>query len=102
MPRFIQTITFSTGRIDEVHALAEQVREKRSASGDAGKPVAVSVCADRDVPNRYVTIVEFSSYEDAMANSNHPDTQEMAQQMAKLCDGPPTFLNLDVIEQYNP
>jgi len=31
------------------------------------------------------------------SNSNHPATQEFAQAMAGLCDGPPTFYNLDVV-----
>ena len=102
MPRFIQTITYSTSRIDEVRALGEQLRDKRMSSGDPQKPIQISFCADRDVPNRYTTVVEFASYEDAMANSSHPDVAEFSQQMGKLCDGPPTFVNLDVLEQHNP
>ncbi len=102
MPRFIQTVTYTTSRIDEVRQLAEQLREKRMASGDPGKPIQVSLGADRDNPNRYVTIAEFASYEDAMANSNHPDLQEFSQRMAELVDGPPTFVNLDVVEQHRP
>jgi len=31
-----------------------------------------------------------------MENSNRPETGEFAAQMAKLCDGPPKFYNLDV------
>lgn len=102
MPGFIQTVTFSTSRIDEVRQLAEGQRDKRTAAGDGEKPIRVSLCADRDTPNQYTVVIEFSSYEAAMANSNHPDTQEMSQQMAKLCDGPPTFVNLDVLDQQTP
>ena len=102
MGRFIQTITYSTSRFDEVRALGEELRGKRMAGNDPQKPLQISFCADRDVPNRYTTVVEFASYEDAMANSNHPDVGEFAQQMAKLCDGPPTFVNLDVLTQESP
>ena len=102
MAHFIQTVTFRTSRIDEVRQLAESQREKRSAAGDSDKPIQVSLCADRDTPNQYTVVIEFPSYEAAMANSNHPDTQEMSQQMAKLCDGPPTFANLDVLDQHRP
>lgn len=102
MPGFIQTVTFRTSRIDEVRQLAEGQREKRTAAGDTDKPISVSICADRDTPDQYTVVIEFASYEAAMANSNHPDTQEMSQQMAKLCDGPPTFANLDVLDQHKP
>ena len=40
----------------------------------------------------------FDSYEDAMANSDLPVTAEFSQRMMALADGPPTFRNLDVLE----
>ena len=51
---------------------------------------------DRDRPDTYVQIVEFPSFEDAMANSALPETAAFAERLAKLCDGPMTFRNLDV------
>lgn len=102
MGGFIQTISYTTSRIDEIRALGEELRNTRMASADGPKPIQISICADRDTPNRYTTVVEFTSYEDAMANSNLPETGEFAQQMAKLCDGPPTFANLDVLDQMRP
>jgi hypothetical protein len=42
--------------------------------------------------------VFFDSYESAMENSNLPVTQEFAQRMMALSDGPPSFFNLDVVE----
>ena len=44
-------------------------------------------------------IVEFPSYDEAMANSNLPQTSEFAAKLASLCDGPPTFRNLDVTRE---
>ena len=41
-------------------------------------------------------IVEFPSYEEAMANSSLPETGAFAERLAQLCDGPPSFRNLDV------
>jgi hypothetical protein len=35
-----------------------------------------------------------------MENSNRPDTSEFAAKMAKLCDGPPKYYNLDVIRTW--
>jgi quinol monooxygenase YgiN len=93
MAGFIQIIEFRTSRIDEIQALADersgQLREGSTAH-------RVTVTADRDRPGYYLTIAEFDSYESAMENSNRPETSEFAAQMAKLCDGPPTFYNLDV------
>jgi hypothetical protein len=31
-----------------------------------------------------------------MENSKRPETAQFAEQMQKLCDGPPTFRNLDI------
>jgi hypothetical protein len=43
-----------------------------------------------------VIVVEFASYEAAMKNNDLPETAQFAEQMAKLCDAPPTFRNLDL------
>jgi hypothetical protein len=40
--------------------------------------------------------VEFPFYEEAVTNSELPETAEVAARLAELCDGPPTFRNLDV------
>jgi hypothetical protein len=37
-----------------------------------------------------------------MENSNHPATSEFSQKMMTLCDGPPKFYNLDVLESWDP
>jgi hypothetical protein len=42
--------------------------------------------------------VEFPSYEAAMKNNELPETAAMAEKMAAICDGPPTFYNLDLVE----
>ena len=55
---------------------------------------------DRDRANTYVQIVEFPSYEEAMTNSQLPETGEIAARLTELCDGPPTFRNLDVTRDW--
>jgi hypothetical protein len=37
-----------------------------------------------------------------MENSNRPEVGEYAARLAKLCDGPPKFYNLDVRETWQP
>lgn len=93
---FIQIIEYTTTRIDELNTALDAWLENTKGSRAAARGVQT---ADRDSANTYVQIVEFPSYEDAMANSNLPETGEFAAQLAALCDGPPTFRNLDVIRE---
>lgn len=94
---FIQVIEYTTTKPDEMRKLVE---EFRSSTDGPRANVRGSLCADRDQPDRYVNIVEFESYEEAMGNSERPETTAFAQRMAELCDGPPTFRNLDVVETF--
>lgn len=94
---FIQVIEFTTTRIDEMRQLVEELRARPQGASPA---VKATLCADRDQENRYVNIVEFPSYEEAMKNSESEETTKFAQRMAALCDGPPTFRNLDVRETW--
>jgi quinol monooxygenase YgiN len=90
---FIQVIEFKTGRIDEFNAALDDWLKQTAGQRAASRGTQTK---DRDQPNTYVQIVEFPSYEEAMANSSLPETSEFAAQLAALCDGPPTFRNLDV------
>jgi hypothetical protein len=58
----------------------------------------VRVCQDSDKPGQYFTIAEFDSHEEAMRNSQMPETTKLSEQLAALADGPATFYNLDVIQ----
>ena len=95
MPGFIQIMQIETSRIEEVEALAVRMREER---GDALLASKATVAADRDNPGHYFLIIEFNSYEEAMENSNDPETGRWEAQMGELYDGPPVFHNLDVRE----
>ena len=90
---FIQIIEFTTTRLGDVEDLIEEWAAKTEGKRKAHRG---TLTADRDRPNTYVQIVEFPSYEEAMANSNLPETTEFAEKIAKLCDGPASFRNLDV------
>ncbi|WP_328325890.1 hypothetical protein OHA70_36695 [Kribbella sp. NBC_00382] len=97
MAGFVQIIEFQTSKPDEVRALGEEFRKNRE-SDDGASPVRMMACADRDNPGHYFNIVEFASYEEAMANSERADTTEFASRMMELCDGPTTFRNLELRE----
>ncbi|HXW82291.1 MAG TPA: hypothetical protein VEJ84_22530 [Acidimicrobiales bacterium] len=91
---FIQLVEVVTSRREEIEDLVTQFIEQTEGRRKARRG---TLTEDRDRPGTYVQIVEFDSYEDAMANSNLPETTAFAEQLAKLCDQPPTFRNLDVL-----
>ena len=91
---FIQIVDFTTSRFEEGDELVQQYR---ADTRDRSKVRRGTVCKDRDRENRYLSIIEFDSYEDAMANSQLPETDALAKSLAELADGPPQFLNLEVI-----
>jgi hypothetical protein len=91
--KFVQIIEYTTTRPDEMQAvldewLATTEGKRQNSNGMTTR--------DRDRPNTYLNIVEFPSYEAAMKNSELPETGQLAEKLAKLADGPPTFRNLDV------
>ncbi len=92
---FIQTISFSSDRMEEMQELMDRFRQEQTQPSPG--LVRVSVAKDRDDEGRYMVIAEFDSYEVAMENSARPETDAFAKEMATLTSGPPTFGNYDVI-----
>ena len=93
---FIQIIEYKTSKLDELNAALDGWLEATKGKRAASRGVQTK---DRDGTNTYVQIVEFPSYDDAMANSNMPETGEFAAKLASLCEGPPSFRNLDVVRE---
>ncbi|MGI5483367.1 hypothetical protein [Streptomyces lavendofoliae] len=95
--RFAQIIDFETERIEDMEAL---MRERRDAmSGRAGGPARRLVLRDRGNPDRYLVVVEFGSYEEAMRNSEDPATTELAERIAGLCTRAPSFTDCDLVSE---
>jgi len=78
---FIQIIEITTTQPDEVEALVSEWRTKTAGRRTAQRGTFTQ---DRERPNTYVQIVEFPSYEDAMGNSDLPETAELADRLTKL------------------
>ena len=91
---FIQIIEFRTTQLAEVQALMDEWAIATEGKRRAGRS---NLTADKASPDTYLQIVEFPSYEEAMANSGLPETSHFAEQLVKLCDGPPSFRDLEVI-----
>ena len=94
--RFVQLIEFKTQDIDTFNRTLDEWLAKTSG---VRTPTRAIQGRDRDNAGTYIHIVEFPSYATAMENSNRPETAEFAAQLAKLCDGPPQFRNLDVTRE---
>jgi quinol monooxygenase YgiN len=94
--KFIQLIEFKTSDIDTFNKTLDEWLAKTTGVRTSTR---ATQCRDRDASDSYLHIVEFPSYEAAMENSNQPETAEFAAQLAKLCDGPPAFRNLDVTRE---
>jgi heme-degrading monooxygenase HmoA len=90
---FIQLIDYETDRADEIDAA---MRESMAQGADAPGFTRLEHTQDHDNPRHYVTVVEFDTYEAAMANSNKPETDAMASQLAAMCTRGPSYQNLDV------
>jgi antibiotic biosynthesis monooxygenase (ABM) superfamily enzyme len=93
---FVQTITFTSSRIDEITAMAREY-EAGQASQAPGYRTS-RILKDRDRENAYMVVAEFDSYELAMENSARPETDAFAKKMAELVDGPVTYGNYDEIQ----
>ncbi|MGW2581678.1 ester cyclase [Streptomyces virginiae] len=91
---FAQVIDYETRRFDEMNALIDRWAEQSSGRRTATHTM---IGQDREARNHYVDMVEFASYEEAMKNSQLPETDRMFQEMVALCEGMPKFMNLDVV-----
>lgn len=91
---FVQLIEYETNRADEMKALVDQWM-----SATEGKRTVVNEMhgVDHEKPSHCVDIIEFPSYEQAMATNKLPETQQMAAKVRELCTSGPRFLNLDVM-----
>ena len=92
---FVQIIEFRTSKFDEMQQLGNEWEASAGSNSKARRRV---LCRDHDDDERYLNIVFFDSYEEAMENSNMDVTQEFSQKLMALADGAPTFYNLDVVE----
>lgn len=84
----MQIIEITTTRLDEIQGLMDEWVAKTEGKRRTNR---ATLTADRDKPNTYVQIVEFPSYEQAMENSNLPETSGFAEKLLKLCDEPQLF-----------
>ena len=91
--KFVQIIEYETARPAEMEAVFNEWLTATEGKRTASRELHTQ---DKDNPGRFMDIVEFPSYEAAMANSELPETATFAERLMELCDGPIVFRNLDV------
>ena len=93
---FVQIIDGHTDNLDEIQKLSDEWFAATEGKRTLKRGV---VGRDRNDPTRFLVIAFFDSYEDAMKNSNMPETSDFAEKQAKLMTAPPTFIDLDIIDE---
>jgi hypothetical protein len=92
---FVQLIEFRTSQPDEMLKVADEWERATEGKRKTGRRV---VAEDRDDPGRHFIVVFFDSYEAAMENSSLPETEAFSKKIMSFAEGPPTFYNLDVVD----
>lgn len=95
---FIQMIEVMTAQPDRIEAITAEWAAKTKGTR---KTVGAVLTADQGRPGISIQIVEFRNYQEAMENSDLPETARFAEQLADLADTPPTFRNLEVRHTYD-
>jgi hypothetical protein len=91
---FVQIIEMTTTKAPEIEELMNGWMAATEGRRSASRSLMTK---DRERPDTYVQVVEFPSYEEAMANSALPETAAFAEKLAALCSSGPTFRNLDLV-----
>jgi hypothetical protein len=91
---FLQLIEFRTDRPAEMQKIVDRWLTAIGAGRTARWYITA---ADRDQAGSHVQLVEFPSYAEAMANSEHPATAEFAAAVNRISTHDLVFRNLDVL-----
>jgi hypothetical protein len=93
---FIQIIEGHTSKFDELMKLDDEWEKATEGKRTLRRSI---VAKDRNDPNRFFVLAFFDSYESAMENSSMPETGVFAEKQQAIMDGPPTFYDLDVVDE---
>jgi hypothetical protein len=92
---FVQIIEFRTSDIDAMEEVGRRWEEATAGTRTARRRI---LCRDRNDASRFFNVVFFDSYESAMENSRLPATERFSAEMMGYAQGPPTFYDLDIID----
>jgi len=92
---FVQIIEARSQHMDELKALDEQWEKATEGRRTLRRSI---IARDRKDPDHFMVLAFFDSYESAMENSNLPETSAFAERQMALFEAPPTFYDLDIID----
>lgn len=94
--KFVQTIVV---RSSDGAALADLTAAWHATElGHAPGYLGSRLLVDREAPNRYQLIIDFSSAEEAQLNNDRPETQAWAAKLSSIIEGDPDFGNFDEVQ----
>jgi hypothetical protein len=93
---FVQIMSYNTTQRAEMDAAIEQWK---ADTQDVRRSRRRLLLKDRDEPDRFVEVIFFDSYEDAMHNSRLPATNALSSTFASLITDAFEFQNLDVVAE---
>jgi hypothetical protein len=92
---FVQIMSYTTTKRAEMDGVLQQWLEDTTNVRRSRRRMLLK---DRDAEDRYVEVVFFDSYEDAMHNSSLPATAGLSRAFDELSDGGFHFENFEVVE----
>ncbi|MEU6394944.1 hypothetical protein [Streptomyces sp. NPDC046939] len=92
--RFVQIVDFETHRFDEMKELLDRFEQRMA--GESGGPTHRILLQDRDQAGRYLAVIEFASYDEALRSDARPEVAQLNERLTALCTRPPAFGNYDV------
>ena len=93
---FVQIIDGHTDKMEELMKLDDEWMAATEGKRTLTRSV---VGVDRNDPTHFVVLAFFDSYEAAMKNSSLPETSDFAEKQTKLMTSPPTFIDLDIVDE---
>lgn len=92
---FVQVIEYQTSDLDGVRRVNDEWKTATEGKRTAKRIVLGKY---RDQADRICEMVFFDSRDDAMRNSDLPETQEYARKLGDLVEGEPQFFDIDIVD----
>jgi hypothetical protein len=93
---FVQLMEYQTKNPQDVQRLHEEWKQVTQGKRNARR---LMLTQHHGEPDRFCELVFFDSYEDAMRNSELPETKEFAHKIQGAVDGDITYFDLDVVDE---
>jgi hypothetical protein len=93
---FVQLMEYKATDPAEVRRIHDEWAQSTEGKRNARRLLLTKHHEDAD---RFCELVFFDSYEEAMENSDLPETQRFAERMKGVIDGDVSYVDLDVVDE---